>query len=97
MFAAADLLAEDVLVARRVSGTHTGTLAVPHGPSLSATGRRLQNPQERVAITVRNGKVTQWAVEAVPGGGLAGSWAEGRVAAGSRTPDRRARHSTLVV
>lgn len=55
-----------------VTGTHTGTLAIPHGPTLKATGRKLQNPQERVAITVRNGKVTEWAVESVPGGGLAG-------------------------
>jgi len=55
-----------------VTGTHTGTLAIPHGPTLSATGRRLQNPQERVAITVKNGKVTQWMVESVPGGGVNG-------------------------
>jgi hypothetical protein len=55
-----------------VTGTHKGTLSVPHGPTLPATGRRLQNPLERVAITVRNGKVTEWAVESVPGGGLGG-------------------------
>ena len=55
-----------------VTGTHTGTLAIPHGPTLAATGRRFQNPLERIAISVRNGKVSQWAVEAVPGGGLAG-------------------------
>ena len=55
-----------------VTGTHTGTLAIPHGPTLPATGRRVQNPLERIAITTRNGKVTQWAVETVPGGGLSG-------------------------
>jgi ketosteroid isomerase-like protein len=55
-----------------VTGTHSGTLSVPHGPTLPATSRRLQNPAERVAITVRNGKVTQWEVEQVPGGGLSG-------------------------
>lgn len=55
-----------------VTGTHTGSLAMPHGPTLPATGRRLQNPLERVAITVKNGKVTQWTVEGVPGGGLTG-------------------------
>lgn len=55
-----------------VTGSHKGTLAIPHGPTLAATGRRFQNPLERVAITVRNGKVTEWAVEAVPGGGLSG-------------------------
>jgi len=55
-----------------VTGTHSGTLAIPNGPTLPATGRKLQNPRERVAITARNGKVTEWAVEQVPGGGLAG-------------------------
>ena len=55
-----------------VTGNHTGTLAIPHGPTLPATGRKLQNPRERVAITVRNGKVTEWSVEQVPGGGLSG-------------------------
>ena len=36
------------------------------------SGRKLKNPVERIAITVRNGKVTEWTVEQVPGGGLAG-------------------------
>ena len=55
-----------------VTGTHSGTLSIPHGPTLPATGRTLHNPLERVAITVRDGKVTEWAVEQVPGGGLGG-------------------------
>jgi len=55
-----------------VTGTHTATLSIPHGPTLAATGRRWQNPIERIAITVRNGKIAEWVVESVPGGGLAG-------------------------
>ncbi|HTQ03623.1 MAG TPA: nuclear transport factor 2 family protein [Polyangiaceae bacterium] len=55
-----------------VTGTHEGSLVVPHGPTLAATGRKLRNPAERVAITVRDGKVTEWAIEQVPGGGVAG-------------------------
>jgi hypothetical protein len=55
-----------------VTGTHTGTLSIPHGPTLSPTRRRWQNPLERIAITIKDGKVKQWAVEQVPGGGLAG-------------------------
>ena len=55
-----------------VTGTHTGTLSIPHGPILAATRRRFQNPLERIAITVKDGKATAWAVEQVPGGGLAG-------------------------
>lgn len=55
-----------------VSGTHTGTLNVPHGPSIPATGRPVRNPAERIAVTVRNGAVSRWEVEHVPGGGLEG-------------------------
>lgn len=55
-----------------VTGTHTGTLSMPHGPTLPPTSRRWQNPLERIAITVKDGKVKQWAVEQVPGGGIAG-------------------------
>jgi len=53
-------------------GTHTGTLTIPHGPTLTPTQRKWLNPVERIAITVRDGKVTEWAVESVPGGGIAG-------------------------
>ncbi len=55
-----------------VTGTHTGALTIPNGPMIPATGRRLHSPLERVCITVKNGKVTQWAVESVPGGGMGG-------------------------
>lgn len=55
-----------------VTGTHTGTLSLPNGPTLRATERKLKNPLERVAVTVRDGKVTEWEVEHVPGGGLGG-------------------------
>lgn len=55
-----------------VTGTHTATLSIPHGPTLPATGRKWQNPLERIAITVRDGKIAEWSVESVPGGGMAG-------------------------
>ncbi len=55
-----------------VTGTHTGTMNIPNGPSLPASGRQLHLPAERVAITVRNGKVTEWEVEHAPGGGVGG-------------------------
>jgi hypothetical protein len=54
------------------AGTHTATLSIPNGPTVPATQRKWRNPLERVAITVRDGKVKEWAVEAVPGGGMAG-------------------------
>lgn len=53
-------------------GTHTGTLSIPNGPTVPATQRKWKNPLERIAITVRDGKVKEWAVESVPGGGMAG-------------------------
>jgi hypothetical protein len=53
-------------------GTHTGTLSIPDGPTVPATRRKWQNPLERIAITVRDGKVKEWAVESVPGGGISG-------------------------
>ena len=55
-----------------VTGTHQGALVVPRGPTLPATGRKVRNPVERIAITVKNGKVSEWSVEQVPGGGAAG-------------------------
>lgn len=55
-----------------VTGTHTGTFAIPDGPQLAPTNRKLRNPVERVAIKVRDGKATEWDVEQVPGGGLSG-------------------------
>ena len=53
-------------------GTHTGTLSIPNGPTVPATQRTWRNPVERIAITVRDGKVKAWVVESVPGGGLSG-------------------------
>lgn len=55
-----------------VTGTHTGTLAIPGGPQLAPTDRKFCNPLERIAITVRDDKVTEWVVEQVPGGGVPG-------------------------
>jgi hypothetical protein len=55
-----------------VTGTHTGTLRVPNGPTIAASSRKVRLPLERIAVTVREGKVTSWEIEHVPGGGLAG-------------------------
>ncbi len=55
-----------------VTGTHSGTFTMPDGPTIPATGHKVHNPAERVAIVVRGGKVVEWTVEQVPGGGVAG-------------------------
>jgi hypothetical protein len=59
-----------------VTGTHTGTLAIPGGPQIPPTNRTFRNPLERIAITVRDGKATEWVVEQVPGGGVPGILAQ---------------------
>lgn len=59
-----------------VTGTQTGTLNVPNGPTIPATGRQVRNPAERVAVTVRGGAVCRWEIEHVPGGGLEGLLAQ---------------------
>ena len=59
-----------------VTGTQTGTLNVPNGPTIAPTGRAVRNPAERIAVTVRNGAVCYWEIEHVPGGGLAGVLAQ---------------------
>jgi ketosteroid isomerase-like protein len=55
-----------------VTGTHSGTLTIPGGPQIAPTNRKFHNPLERIAITVRDGKATEWVVEQVPGGGVPG-------------------------
>ena len=57
-----------VYAAVEAAGTHTGTLSIPNGPTVPATQRKWRNPLERIAITVRDGKVKEWVVETQPGG-----------------------------
>jgi len=57
-----------------VSGTQTRDLDLSAlgMPKLSATGKHVQNPTEKVEISIENGKLTNLTVEKVPGGGIPG-------------------------
>ena len=57
-----------------VQGTHTATISLPFRgiPDLPATGRVARNPDEAVALTVRDGKAARLHADVPPDGGLAG-------------------------
>ena len=58
----------------QVSGLNTGELALPFPglPHIPATGRRITNPRERVRVRAQGDKLTNYEVEQVPDGGVAG-------------------------
>ncbi len=64
------------VVKTRISGTHTGTLALPGMPAIPATGKKVQLPEETQTMTIANGKVSKIEVNNVPGGGVPGLLAQ---------------------
>jgi len=62
----------------KLTGTHLGELVLPMPgfPCVPATGNAIANPTERVEVMVENGKITQWQVESVPNGGVAGIFSQ---------------------
>jgi heme-degrading monooxygenase HmoA len=58
----------------QVGGTQDGEFRapVPGLPIIPATGKRVLNPMEHIRVTARGGKLTNWDVEHVSDGGLAG-------------------------
>lgn len=58
----------------QVGGTHDGTFSVPIPgiPTITATGKKILNPVEHVAVTVQDGKVTDYVVEHLATGGVVG-------------------------
>lgn len=62
----------------KITGTHRGefNLPMPGFPRVSATGNAIANPTECVEVTVDDGKITEWQVESVTGGGLPGILAQ---------------------
>jgi hypothetical protein len=66
-----------VLLSTRISGTQTGTLTLPNLPhSISPTGKHIQLPAEPQEISIREGKMTHYKVDSVPGGGVQGLLAQ---------------------
>lgn len=67
---------ETVVVKSRITGTHTGTLALPGLPPVPATGKKVALPEERQVYTLSGGKLVKLVVDEVPGGGVPGMLAQ---------------------
>ena len=55
-----------------VTGTHTGTLALPGMAPIQPTGRAIALPPEPASVRVRDGKLVAYQVSKVAGGGIDG-------------------------
>lgn len=61
----------------QITGTHTGVLAaIPMAPPVPPTGKHIALPVEHLHITVRGGKISRLHVDATPGGGVPGLYAQ---------------------
>lgn len=58
----------------KITGTHTGEFnpPMPGLPRVAATGNAIANPTEHVEVDVQKGRITEWRVESLPNGGVAG-------------------------
>jgi steroid delta-isomerase-like uncharacterized protein len=65
-----------VIAYSHITGTHTGTLALPGLPSIPATGKKVALPQEMQTYTVKNGKLQSLVTDAAPGTGVPGMLAQ---------------------
>ena len=65
---------DQVAVALRITGTHTGELQLPMPgmPAIPATGMKVSLPSEPSTFTVRDGKLTKLEVASIEGGGVMG-------------------------
>jgi predicted ester cyclase len=63
---------ETVVALSHITGTHTGTLALPGLPPIPATGKKVALPQEVQTYTVRNGKLQSLVTDARPDAGVPG-------------------------
>ena len=62
----------------QMAGTHDGDLdlSVMGGPVVPPTGKSFLNPQESITCTIRDGKISIFAVEVPADGGVAGMLAQ---------------------
>jgi predicted ester cyclase len=63
---------DTVIAYSHITGTHTGTLALPGLPPIPATGKKVALPQEVQTYTVKNGKLQSLVTDARPDAGVAG-------------------------
>ena len=67
---------DSVIAYSHITGTHTGTLALPGLPSIPATGKKVALPQEMQTYTIKNGKLQSLVTDAGPGTGVPGMLAQ---------------------
>jgi predicted ester cyclase len=67
---------DSVIAYSHITGTHTGTLALPGLPAIPATGKKIALPQEMQTYTVKNGKLQSLVTDARPGTGVPGMLAQ---------------------
>src|SRR5579872_975070 len=63
---------DTVIAYSHITGTHSGTLALPGFPPIPATGQKVALPQEVQAYTVKNGKLQSLNTDARPDAGIPG-------------------------
>lgn len=61
---------DTVTVHTHITGTHTGTLALPGMPAIPAAGKKIALPHEIQTYSVKNGKVSSLATDARPDAGI---------------------------
>jgi len=59
-------------VKHKITGTHTGTLALPGMPPIPATGKKIALPEEKEVYTFKGGKLAKMVGEPAPDGGVPG-------------------------
>ncbi len=66
----------NVIAYSHITGTHTGTLALPGLPAIPATGKKIALPQEMQTYTLKNGKLQSLVTDARPDTGVPGMLAQ---------------------
>lgn len=65
-----------VIAYSHITGTHTGTLALPGLPPIAATGKKVALPEEVQTYTVRDDKLYALVTDARPDAGVSGILAQ---------------------
>ncbi len=63
---------DTVIVKSHITGTQTGTLALPDLPPIPATGKKISLPEEKQTYTVKDGKLQSLSTDARPDSGVPG-------------------------
>ena len=65
---------DTVTVVMQITGTQTRTISAPMPglPDVPVTGKHFKLPEEPSRVTVKDGKITSFTSEPVPGGGVMG-------------------------